>query len=91
MRAANAKATVLMAFVERGIVQPRVKPRRRGVNGVARFTPIRSGRDLTDRAATCKVSVLMTTASTRTPAQLLMQLAGACALILFVVILILPH
>jgi hypothetical protein len=91
MRAANAKATILMAFVERGIVRFRVKPRRRGVNGVLRFTPIRRGFDLTERAPTCMVGVLMTTASTRAPAQRLLKLAGACALILFVVILILPH
>jgi hypothetical protein len=33
----------------------------------------------------------MTSAQTRMPAELLTRLAGACALILFVVILILPH
>jgi hypothetical protein len=33
----------------------------------------------------------MTTALTRVPAQPLTRLAGACALILFVVISILPH
>jgi hypothetical protein len=33
----------------------------------------------------------MTSAQTRVPAQPLMRLAAACALILFVVILILPH
>jgi hypothetical protein len=33
----------------------------------------------------------MTTAQTRMPVQPLLRLAGACALILFVVVLILPH
>jgi hypothetical protein len=47
--------------------------------------------DLTFVAGPCKVHEPMTTAQTRVPAQSLMRLAGACALILFVVIAILPH
>jgi len=48
--------------------------------------------DLTSPQSACKVRSLMTTSSalSRIPASLI-RLAGACAVILFVVISILPH
>jgi hypothetical protein len=49
------------------------------------------GLPLTRRSGPGKVQGLMTSAQTRVPVELLTRLAGACALILFVVILILPH
>jgi hypothetical protein len=49
------------------------------------------GLPLTHAGRPGKVKALMTSAQTRVPVELLSRLAGACALILFVVILILPH